>query len=242
MIGPNNWGGRGLSGRFLARATETDADAANVKCLLGFDSSSTPLANELGASFSFSASGGAARSTARRRYGDASFAFDGSGDYVTGSDASLSLSSADYVAELYFLRRSFTDQCLITSWSVQANARMFVFALTNGTVRFGEQSANGTNDASIYSTVTLPLWAWHHVAAVKSGTTLRLYLNWRLAGTVSSADRTNHGTQIRLGAFDTAGTARYLDGYLDEVRLTVGTDRGYSDNWIPQRHGPYPRS
>ena len=85
-----------------------------------------------------------------------------------------------------------------------------------------------------YSTGTVPLDGWTHVAIAYDGNTLRFYINGLESGTIektgsiSYASLTYTNAPFRIGWDATVG-ARYWNGLLDEVRVSNVTR---SSNWI----------
>jgi hypothetical protein len=95
------------------------------------------------------------------------------------------------------------------------------------------------NNAILFTSSTgITISAWTHVAVVKSGTTITLYLNGTKPVTGSGTSSTSLTDQfLRLGA--SAGTAaQFFNGYLDEVRITNGVARYLADFTAPT--APFP--
>lgn len=93
--------------------------------------------------------------------------------------------------------------------------------LNNGKLAF---HWNANKDLT--TAVAVPLNTWSHVAATRSGSTLRLYLNGALAGTatVSGSIGSGTGNPVTVGA-DARGTGAPFNGHIDDLRVTQGTDR-----------------
>ena len=70
----------------------------------------------------------------------------------------------------------------------------------------------------------------YHIAAVRSGSTLTLYRNGisLASGTTSQIYQT--GSQLNIGG--SPGDAVYLNGYIDDLRITNGYAR-YTSNFTP---------
>ena len=64
---------------------------------------------------------------------------------------------------------------------------------------------------------------WHYIAVSRSGTTVRLYVDG--AYITSGTSSTN-----LTSAIDTFVASDYYEmtGYIDDLRITVGSDRGYT--------------
>ncbi|WP_431854319.1 LamG-like jellyroll fold domain-containing protein [Azospirillum sp.] len=84
-------------------------------------------------------------------------------------------------------------------------------------------------DADLF-TSGLTTNAWHHLAIVRSGSTIRGYLNGTLAGSVSYAGSIYDSSQpLCLFGDESAST---VNAYFDEFRLSMGTDRGWTGSTI----------
>lgn len=80
---------------------------------------------------------------------------------------------------------------------------------------------NGIGD-TIYTATSVTLNAWYHVAAVRNGSTVTLYLNGAVADSDTISGTVNSGsTRFLIGDFYTTGASvNSITGYVDEVRLS----------------------
>jgi len=79
------------------------------------------------------------------------------------------------------------------------------------------------------STLTITTGVWHHFAIVRSGTTLKLYVNG--VAVFSTTNSTNYtGTYAVIGGY--YSTAYRSDAYLDDIRVTKGVAR-YTADFTP---------
>lgn len=87
---------------------------------------------------------------------------------------------------------------------------------------------DGTNNSSvIYNSAGLVTGRWYHVAATWNGTdksTMRLYLDGKSVGTFNPGGQvlsgvSNTAPSFKLGNWSQAGSPRYFNGALDEVRI-----------------------
>ena len=70
--------------------------------------------------------------------------------------------------------------------------------------------------------------AWYHIALVKSGTNYKFFVNGTQIGSTytSSAVISNYTGTLKLGTYkNDAGISKFLQGYLDEVRVSKGVAR-----------------
>ena len=103
--------------------------------------------------------------------------------------------------------------------------------VSTGVLRF--QYATGTSTAtSISSTATVPLNVWNHIAAVKTDSTLDIYLNGTNVanGTLSISSVGVSGTSS-IGK-QSSGNPYYFNGYISNVRVLNGTAL-YNGNFTP---------
>jgi hypothetical protein len=153
------------------------------------------------------------------------FSQTGWGNYFDGTDDDLSIASN---ANLTPAAGDFTLECWIypTSWGGSGTFRAIAAGPVSGCMFFGQTSTNfglralATGD--IVVTSTLPtINTWTHVAASRSGTTARLFINGALAATAT--DSTNFPqTQFVIANTSVAGTEEYY-GYISNLRFVKGT-------------------
>ena len=97
--------------------------------------------------------------------------------------------------------------------------RAFATNTTSGNVLVGPGATTVTHNT------------WHHVAFVRDGTTLRLFLDGVSQGTASFTGAIDTISETLSIGFDNAGS-RYFNGNIDEVRITKGVAR-YTANFTP---------
>ncbi len=75
--------------------------------------------------------------------------------------------------------------------------------------------------------------AWHHVAVVRNGTSITLYIDGVANSTKTAANIPDSTYYVKFGLGEQGdGTTRYYKGYLDEVRITKGLAR-WTGNFTP---------
>jgi len=86
-------------------------------------------------------------------------------------------------------------------------------------------------EVTLTSTTSVSSNTWYHLAVVRSGNTFSLYVNGVSESTATSsvviADDTSN---LLIGVGDTGTT--YLNGYIDDLRITKGYAR-YTSNFTP---------
>jgi hypothetical protein len=175
--------------------------------------------------------GNAQISTAQSKFGGASIAFDGTGDYLTASNNSaFSFGTGNFTIEAWLYSTAhgggFLDfaGCLVdtrgTSTASWPNGILVVLT-TNGSLRVFTDAIVST------STAQIALNTWTHVAIVRIGSSVTFYINGQEAGTFTFSNNLSQqdmtiGAAIDLRAQD--ATLKY-NGYIDDLRITKGVAR-----------------
>ena len=177
----------------------------------------------------------------QKKFGTASIAFDGTGDYLSIPDsAAFFMDLGEFTIE-FFLRASAlgsraglvqqtnsAGQNTATSFFIELNTSSKISAF----VAYG--SSNTTEiESSVLSTNT-----WYHVALVRLGNTLYLYLDGVSQGSssIGSNSLNNSSEDIRIGQSPFQSTG--LNGYMDEIRIVKGVAL-YAGNFTPPT-APFP--
>ena len=222
--------------------TVGDVHFPNVKLLMPFNgsngaTSTSDLSNKNNTS---SFSGNAQISTAQSKFGGSSLAFDGTGDKITIGDSywNDAISTGDFTIE-YWLRLNVqsTSQRTITNYSgstngwgmYYSNSNYLDFFWVNGSTFYYLNNVTGGAKSAI------PNDTWTHVAVTRNDNTWRLFLNGTaentrtgLAHTITTSTR----NELTLGCRPDTST-QFLNGYIDDLRITVGEARYTSDFTAP---------
>jgi hypothetical protein len=173
--------------------------------------------------------GGAKLSTAQKKYGTASLALDGTGDYLTVASApDFAFGTGEFTLEawIYNTVSPGTNQMIFDFRSATPQwASTFYINATTNTLRF---FANG--NLLTESTSAIPLNTWTHVALSKSGTSTRIFINGVQSGLTYSDTNTYIQGPLTIGARYDGTTA--FNGYIDDVRVTKGLGR-YTGPYTP---------
>lgn len=188
--------------------------------------------------------GDAKVSNAVVKYGSGAMYFDGAGDvlYVPHSN-NLIFGSSDFTIEfwVYHTNISGTYRTIFSkrpTTSAAGGYKGIVIDLYNGNYNINI-TFNGSTWAINPGNITpAVLNTWEHIALVRSGSTFTFYKNG-----VNLYTTTNSGTifddtvsRVTIGA-DSESTTYYMNGYLDDLRITKGVAR-YTSNFTPP--GPLP--
>jgi hypothetical protein len=208
---------------------------ANVALLLPMDGTGSTFADSSPTPKTVTAYGDATQSTAQSKWGGKSLALDGSGDYVSVSSIEL---SGDFVFETWLrwngaIARSFSAIVLGSS----ANTQFFLTTKSDRTgLRFG---LTGVAEYAAGSYTWVPD-TWYYVALVRSSSAIRLYVDGINVTDGSPTTSNTFSGELRLAGSEQAAFDSNM--YLDDVRLTVGSDRGYAGATIPVPSAAFPSS
>lgn len=203
-----------------------DPDFASVSLLLHMDGAndSTTFTDSSSSARTVTAVGNAKISTAQSKFGGASGLFDGSGDYCTVTTSAFGTN--DFTIEAWIRPSGFNDYNYIydskTSdadttgfgWGFNSAGGLFVYADDNFRLQVGTVSTN----------------TWTHVALSRSSGTWRHFVNGVVQGLTYSNSSNFTRTFTRIGSvwFD----AYYINGYMDDLRITNGVAR-YTASFTP---------
>jgi hypothetical protein len=161
--------------------------------------------------------------------------FDGTGDYLSVPTTSGQLGSGDFTIECwsYLISKVSIYPCIWGNYTSFTTGSLAIFAGHNsGTTTKYNVAINGTFPA-IQSTDSIVYNQWTHLALVRSGTTITLYVNGVANGTYTSSATLNgtSGTSY-IGTAGDDITNGYINGYLSNVRVVKGT-AVYTSNFTP---------
>ncbi len=206
--------------------------------------STSDLSNRNG---TVSFAGTAQLSTGASKFGGSSLLVDGNSDYVSISDSywNTCMSSGDFTVELWarFDSASLDGSTQTTFASNRGDIsgsssngwvfRKFTDNVISWYMRQGSDwvyinYAQGTRTAVSADT-------WYHLAVTRSGNTWKLFLNGTAEDTITNStsivDGGAHGLVVgALAGGIAGGPYHYMDGYIDDVRITVGHAR-YTSNF-----------
>ena len=221
-----------------------DANFANVSLLLHMDgvNNSPVFADSAPSPKLVYAFGDAKISTAQSKFGGASGAFDGTGDYLAiPSSADFEFGSGNATVELWF--RATAAPATAGGLIQRPNASGYAnFSLNYRPSGALEAYCSLSNPASIpvilAPTGVITIGQWHHIAFVKNGLVYTLYVDGvsRASGTAASHPPTGLTTQTYIGAL--SPTTFFVNGHIDDLRVTKGVAR-YTSNFTPPA-APFP--
>lgn len=179
------------------------------------------------------ANGNAQISTSVVKYGTGSLVLDGTGDYLTIPDHDdFNFGSGDFTIESWCYTNSLSPfKGLIHQRSSSSSNKSFEIYITTGGVLTFDYTSNGSTSLGFSSPSAVPLSQWFHVAIVRSGSSLRMFVDGVVVvNTTISISIFNSTASIFIGANE-AGSGAW-NGYIDDFRITKGIAR-YTANFTP---------
>jgi hypothetical protein len=217
---------------------EVPAVETYTKLLLHLEGAdaATDTVEETGKAVTFVAN--AQLDTAAKKFGNSSCLFDGTLDAIYVADsADFAFGSGDFVVD-FWVRRNATgalqylcgqiDNALLAS-SGSFHARFdaddkITFTVFSSSTPYAATTTNTYTDTS----------SFYHIALVRDGNTLRIFVNGVADGTADVTGVSLNDSSAAL-SFGRGGnyTGNTLNGWLDEIRVSKGTNRGWTANFIP---------
>jgi hypothetical protein len=161
-------------------------------------------------------------------YGGSGY-FDGTGDYLTApSSTAFDLGSSDFTVECWFYPNSVSAGFgLLSRYTSSGTTSGWLLQIVNSTtLRFLRD-----NNILLDCTVSLTVGQWYHAAAVRSGSTLTVYLNGTQVGQATGiANFADAATTVQIGRTHTVSDD--INGYISNARVVKGT-AVYTSNFTP---------
>jgi hypothetical protein len=182
--------------------------------------------------------------TQRYNFYGGSHRFNGSTDYLdVAASSDFALGTGDFTVECwiysgvnsldtYYRRIYMTDG---PTGNATGNFQISITP-TSGVINLWEN----TGQLDVDGTTDVTNSRWNHIAAVRSGTTLKLYVNGveELSTTYSTSVTANSGSpRPRIGNYDGGSGGGDFDGYMQDLRVYKGVAK-YTSNFIPASTNP----
>ncbi|MDP6583130.1 MAG: LamG domain-containing protein [Anaerolineales bacterium] len=223
--------------------TVGDVHFPKVTALLPFDGTNgaTSTTDSSNSNHTVTFGGDAEISTAQSKFGGSSLSLDGNGDYVDLPQSTNQLASLDFTVECWFRFNSGAGSNTMGIWGSYyttpsgkglwmthhpPTGNQLYFQVHYGSSGWAYlNQTQGTRTALSNNT-------WYHAAVTRQGSTWRMFLNGSLEDSMTlNSNVTDSGSTTRLGCVGPSNT-NYLNGYIDDFRITKGLAR-YTSNFTP---------
>lgn len=159
--------------------------------------------------------------------------FDGNDYLYTEPSSDWNIGSQDFTIEAWVKFSSVNSHDILGYKGANNDNVWRLYTGGTGTIKFKSTHA-GSDEINITTTPSpsLSTGTWYHIACVRQGSAFRIYLNGENigGGTDSSALHYYDGVgKIQVGMVD---SSYYMNGYIDEVKFSVGIAR-YNNDFTP---------
>ena len=189
------------------------------------------------------ANGNAAISTTESKFGGSSLALDGTGDYATvAANESFNLGAGDFTVEAWAYFADLSQGLNVVGYNNSSgavsgtNVGWNIDVPSSSQARFYFYSGSTQYVAVVNQTINTN--TWYHIAAVRLSGNVTVFLNG-VAGSPASlplAPNTPSGVTLNIGRWFAASSfQRYMNGYIDSLRITKGQARYTAAFTPPQR-------
>jgi hypothetical protein len=183
--------------------------------------------------------GNAQISTSVKKFGTGSMYFDGSGDGLLGTNSIVGYTAGNFTWECWVNFTSTSgNPCLIATTS-GAERDLLYFNSSTGITYVINRGGSDQVTISQGATTGWSTGTWYHVAVVRNSNTYTIYRDGTSVATGTSAyAKSNLNAPITLGYSNYSASYLYLNGYIDDARITNGVAR-YTANFTAPT-APFP--
>lgn len=181
-----------------------------------------------------STAGNVCTKTGQKKFGTASAYFDGTGDYLTiGSSTDFAFGTGDFTIDGWIYPTIVNENSggIFSSMLTGYSGYGLMLRVSGLTI----QSFTGAG-AGVYITLppyTLPSAnSWYHIAIVRFGNTLYLYVNGIMRSSISCLGMNLTNTGAVIGSSYVDINTYIFTGYIDELRVSKGIAQ-WTANFTP---------
>jgi phage protein U len=173
------------------------------------------------------AQGDAKLSTAIKKFGTASLALDGTGDYVTvPTQPDFQFGTDNFTIEGWFYRDTTGVAVSLFDFRTAATQTApWLYIGAGGSLLYVVNSSNRISTGS----GTIGAGSWFHIALSRSGTDTRLFVNGTQVGSTYTDTNNYIQSPLTIGARYT-GANEFFNGYIDDLRIVKGVAK-YTTNF-----------
>lgn len=181
--------------------------------------------------------GGVVISTAQKKFGNSSWLFDGSNDYVSmPAHTDFDFGTGDFTIAFWIrTAQSGTNVALMSYRDSVANGNWGIFADLNGSPNLNFYYYNGSH-INVTTGVAVNDNVWHHITVARSSGTLKIFIDGVQQASQSVAVALGTASAVlRIGCDSLIPS--YFNGYIDEIHISKGIARWTSAFVTPDQ--PY---
>jgi hypothetical protein len=229
-------------------AAPTDPDFDKVVLLLHGDGvNGGTIIDSSGSNHTATVTGTPAIETSFSKWGTGALLFDATAGYISeGTSTDWQLGSGDWTIEWWMGSFDWNGVALETPivclWSTNGGEGLSWIASINinNRLQFGYRKSGASNFSAVSSSAMTGIGSsYRHCAIVRNGSNLSMYFDGvsEYSGSITGAIDSATGCNLTIGGTNYSGN-QYLNGYLDDLRITKGKAR-YTAAFTPPT-GPFP--
>lgn len=219
----------------MGGSAPSDPYFSNVSMLLPGDGAngSQSIIDSSASPKSISVFANAKISSAMSKFGGGSIYFDGTGDYLSFSNAGFNFGVASFTVDLWFYYVEGLNKPYTAFFDNGGQGTYLSFGASERNLLFYSSPSNLDNAGLPHMMISN---AWNHLAFVRNSSVLTAYVNgasvYSKTGITGSMSPT--GATAYIGTYSgSPGSNTYdINGYIDEFRVTNGVAR-YTANFAP---------
>ena len=174
--------------------------------------------------------------TAQSEFGGSSYNSGAGAGWVDTPDSTdFTLENGDFTIDSWVYRNGGdgTERMFGGQTNAALTDRTWVIELSTGNVFIASVSSNGATGTVVIGTTTITTTGWHHVALVRTGNILKLFVDGTQEGGDVSFTGSVHdsASNLAVGRYGELTTTPW-NGYIDEFRISVGFAR-WTSNFTP---------
>jgi hypothetical protein len=218
-------------------AWSSDPYFSYVSLLLHMDGTDSTFVDASLTPKTVTANGNATQSAAQSRWGGKSAFFNGTGDSLSFPD--VGIGTSDFTIEMWLKTASSVQYAQLIGNETSGGSEGFSLLINNDSASGGQIALYRSGMVLASSSGDFSDDQWHYIAVSRSGSTMRLYIDGTLRSTGTSSANFSSSAATFV-ARNNAFYPRNLVGYIDDLRITVGSARGYTGSTIPVPTAAFP--
>jgi len=169
--------------------------------------------------------GNAKISTTQSKFGGSSAYFDGGGDYLSiPHSTDWDIYQTPFTIELFVLTNLSNARQSLVDHRNNGSGNWELHITSTNQIRFYYT----TTASTLLSSLTITIGTFNHIALTFDGTTHRIFINGVLDNSSIMDQTANISNPLNIGS----SISHFLNGYIDDLRITKGVAR-YTSNFTP---------
>jgi len=169
--------------------------------------------------------GNATLSTVQKKFGSSACYLDGTGDYLSIPDHDdFNFGTGNFVIDGWVKWEGSTGDEIFHSSAITNHGVWFEIATNTALIIYIGNGSTWTITATIEPVPAIGT-SWHHFAVVRSGNDFYVFWDGTQEWTTNNSLTIGHTGNFEIG---NGYSDYYFEGYIDEFRVSKGTDRGWT--------------